>query len=152
MKTHMNSLILEFDRLPHPCGSALNSWEALRIIAITAISLGLIKGAIMKFPSILSAKSLVLTGALIFSTAGILHAQGYDQGGSMQKPDNSTQSGTSGGGSDYGTKRDEKKSGYDGSRRSSDNSRYSTDGTERYDDKDESAGTDGTGPKLKGRY
>jgi hypothetical protein len=106
----------------------------------------------MKFSSILSAKSLVLTGALIFGTVGIVHAQGYDQGGSTQKPYDSTQSGTSGGGSDYGTKRDDQKSGYEGDRRSTDNSRYSTDGTERYDDKDESAGTDGTGPKLKGRY
>ena len=65
----------------------------------------------MKFSSILSAKSLVLTGTLIFGTAGIVHAQGYDQGGSTQKPYDSTQSGTSGGGSDYGTKGDDQKSG-----------------------------------------
>lgn len=106
----------------------------------------------MKFSSILSAKSLVLTGALIFSTAGMVHAQGYGQGDSTQKPGDSTQSGTSGGGSNYGTKQDDQKSRYDSNRGSSDNSRYSTDGTERYDNKDESSGTDGTGPKLKGRY
>lgn len=107
----------------------------------------------MKFSSILSAKSLVLTGVLIFGMGGIVHAQGYDQGGSTQKPYDSTQSGTSGGDSGYGTKRDDQKSGYGSDRRSTDNSRYSTDGTERYDDnKDDSAGTNGTGPKLKGHY
>lgn len=105
----------------------------------------------MKFSPILSAKSLALTSALIFSAVGSVHAQGYDQGGSMQQPMESTQPGS---GSGYGTKGDDQKSPYasDSSKRSGDNSRYSTDGTERYDDKDESAGTDGTGPKLKGRY
>lgn len=83
----------------------------------------------------------------------MVHAQGYDQGGSMQKPADSTQSGTSGGSSSYGTKPDDQKSGYGGEQqRPRDNSRYSTDGTERYDDRDENQGTDGTGPKRKGRY
>ena len=106
----------------------------------------------MKFSPILSAKSLVLASALIFSAAGTVYAQGYDQGGSMQQPMDSMQPGTSGGGSGYGTKGDDQKSQYDSSKRSDDNSRYSTNSTERDDDKDESAGTDGTGPKLKGRY
>lgn len=106
----------------------------------------------MKFSPILSAKSLALASALIFSAVGVVHAQGYDQGGSMQQPMESTQPGTSGGGSGYGTKGDDQKSQYESSKRSDDNSRYSTDGAERYDNKDESSGTDGTGPKLKGRY
>ena len=103
----------------------------------------------MKFSPILSAKSLALASALIFSAVGTVYAQGYDQGGSMQQPMESTQPGS---GSGYGTKGDDQKSQYDSSKRSGDNSRYSTDGTEKYGDKDESAGTDGTGPKLKGRY
>jgi len=106
----------------------------------------------MKFSPILSVKSLALASALIFGAIGVVHAQGYDQGGTSQQPSGSTQSGTSGSGSDYGTKSNDQKKRYDSSQRSSDNSRYSTDGTERYDDKDDSAGTDGTGPKLKGRY
>lgn len=113
---------------------------------------GLIKGIIMNFSPILSAKSLALASALVFSAAGVVHAQGYDQGDSMQKPGDSMQSpGTSGGGSDYGTRADDQKNRYDSNR---DNSRYSTDGTERYDNKDlyENEGTDGTGPKLQGRY
>ncbi len=32
-------MTMELARLPHPCGNALNSQEALRIIAVTAISL-----------------------------------------------------------------------------------------------------------------
>ncbi|MDQ3185857.1 MAG: hypothetical protein M3Q16_05220 [Pseudomonadota bacterium] len=105
----------------------------------------------MKFSPLLSAKSLALASALVFSV-GVAHAQGYDQGGSAQKPADSMQSpGTSGGGPDYGARGNDQGKRYDSSR---DNSRYSTDGTERYDDKDlyERTGTDGTGPKLKGRY
>ncbi|MBA2659082.1 MAG: hypothetical protein H0U72_05915 [Nitrosospira sp.] len=106
----------------------------------------------MKFSPILSVKSLALASALIFSAIGVAHAQGYDQSGTSQQPSGTTQSGTSGSGSDYGTKSDDQKNRYDSSQRSSDNSRYSTDGTERYDDKGDSEGTDGTGPKIKGRY
>ena len=106
----------------------------------------------MKFSSILSAKSLVLASVLIFGTAGMVHAQGYDQGGSTQKPTDSTQSGTYGEGAGYGAKPDDQKSGYGGEQRPRDNSRYSTDGTERYDDRDKDLGTDGTGPKREGRY
>ncbi|MGH8763074.1 MAG: hypothetical protein ACREUR_07550 [Nitrosospira sp.] len=105
----------------------------------------------MKFSPILSAKSLVLASALIFGAVGAVQAQGYDQGGSMQQPGDSTQSGTSGGESSYGTKSDDQKNRYDGNR---DNPRYGSDRTEIDDDKDmyEHSGTDGTGPKLKGRY
>lgn len=108
----------------------------------------------MKFSPILSVKSLALASALVFSAMGAAHAQGYDQGGTMQQPSGSSQPGTSGSGSDYGTKSDDQRNRYDSSQRSGDNSRYRTDGTERYDDKElyESSGTDGTGPKLKGRY
>lgn len=108
----------------------------------------------MKFSSILSAKSLALASALIFSAAGAVHAQGYDQGGSMQQPSDSTQSGTSGGGSDYGAKGDDQRNRYDSSRRSSDNSRYSTDDSESYDNEGmyDTSGASGTGPKIKGRY
>lgn len=137
----------------HPCGSALNSWEALRIIADTA-TCWINKGTTMKFSPILSAKSLALASALIFGAMGAAQAQGYDQGGSMQQPGDSTQSGTSGreagGESGYGTKGDDQRNRYDGNR---DNPRYGTDRTE-IDDKDmyEHSGADGTGPKLKGRY
>ncbi len=106
----------------------------------------------MKFSPILSVKSLALASALIFSAVGVAHAQGYDQSGTSQQPSGTPQSGTSGSGSDYGTKSDDQRNRYDTSQRSSDNSRYSTDGTERYDDKNDSAGTEGTGPKIKGRY
>ena len=42
----------------------------------------------------------------------------------MQQPMESTQPGTSGGGSGYGTKGDDQKSQYESSKRSDDNSRY----------------------------
>lgn len=105
----------------------------------------------MKFSPILSAKSLALASALVLGAVSVVSAQGYDQGGSTQKPGDSMQSPGTSGGSDYGTKKDDQGTRYESNR---DNSRYSTDGTERYDDKDlhESSGTDGTGPRLKGRY
>lgn len=112
----------------------------------------IIKGMIMKFSPILSAKSLTLASTLIFGSVGIVHAQGYDQGGSMQQPSDSTQSGTSGGASDYGTKRDIQKDRYDSSRRSDDSRQSSTDSADNNDDLYQHSSTDGTGPRLKGRY
>jgi hypothetical protein len=100
----------------------------------------------------------MLASVLTFSVAGMAHAQGYDQGGSMQQPSGSTggSTGASGGGSDYGTsstggssqsnrydnRPDKSKPGdsYQGSRTYQDMELYDSDGS------------GGTGPKLKGRY
>ncbi|MEO6825498.1 MAG: hypothetical protein ABI167_12385 [Nitrosospira sp.] len=103
----------------------------------------------MKFSPILSAKSLALASVLLFGSVGIVHAQGYDQGGSMQQPSDSTQSGASEGASNYGTKRDDQK---DSSRRSDDSRQPSTDSADNNDDLYQHSSADGTGPRLKGRY
>ena len=105
----------------------------------------------MKSSSILTAKSLVLASALIFSTAGAVHAQGYsDKDDSMQRPGDSMQQPGSSGGSGYGTSGTDQQNQY-GSPRDSDQyyQGYTRDvGDDRYD----WSSTEGTGPKIKGRY
>ncbi len=110
----------------------------------------------MKSSSILTAKSLVLASALIFSTAGAVHAQGYsDKDDSMQKPGDSMQQPGSSGGSGYGTSGTDQQNQYDRPRDSGNGQYdqyyqgYTRDvGDDRYD----WSSTEGTGPKIKGRY
>lgn len=109
----------------------------------------------MKSSSILTAKSWALAGILLFSVAGAVHAQGYsDKDDSMQKPGDSMQQPGTSGGSDYGTSGD-RRDQYDRPRDS---------GTDQYGrsyqgyTRDVDSGmydwssTDGTGPRIKGRY
>ncbi|SOD41500.1 hypothetical protein [Nitrosovibrio sp. Nv4] len=111
----------------------------------------------MKFSSILTAKSLALASALVFSAAGAVHAQGYDsdKDDGMQKPGDSTQYPGTSGGSDYGTsgtdqrRRDDRTDGSSGEGYGDPYQGYSRDlDSGMYD----WTGNDGTGPKLKGRY
>jgi hypothetical protein len=110
----------------------------------------------MKSSSILTAKSLVLASVLIFSTAGIVHAQGYsDKDDSMQSPGGSMQQPGTSGGSDYGTSGTDQRNRYDRPRDSG-NGQYdkSYQGYTRDvgDDMYDWSSTDGTGPKIRGRY
>lgn len=107
--------------------------------------------------SILLIKSAVLATGLIFFGAGAAHAQGYsaDQ---LESPapygGSAPGSGASGKESDYGTT-DSGEQGQYGTRRSSgDKYGGSHQGSSRNRDKDlyDHSGTNGTGPRLKGRY
>jgi hypothetical protein len=107
--------------------------------------------------SILLIKSTVLATALVFFGAGAAHAQGYsaDQvespapyGGSAP---GSNASGTESG---YGTK-DSGEQGQYGSRRVSGDKyggSYQGSGRDRNNDLYDHFGTNGTGPRIKGRY
>jgi hypothetical protein len=110
----------------------------------------------MKSSSILTAKSLVLSGILVFSTASAVHAQGYsDKDDSMQKPGEYTQQPGTSGGSDYGTSGTDQRNQYDRPRDSGkDQYGQSYQGYTRDvgDDMYDWSSTDGTGPKIKGRY
>ncbi|MBA4143770.1 MAG: hypothetical protein H0X43_12405 [Nitrosospira sp.] len=99
---------------------------------------------------------------LIFGTAGVVNAQsaGQPEGGIgdrapvTQSGDSMQQPGTSGR-SDYGTSGTGQQDQYGTSRRSSDDQygdRYGESYQGRDDDRYDYSGTDGTGPKLKGRY
>ncbi|HVW65447.1 MAG TPA: hypothetical protein VHB01_10570 [Nitrosospira sp.] len=108
----------------------------------------------MKFSPIVSVKSLMLASVLTFGITGMANAQGYGQGDSMQQPSGSTSSGTSGGGSDYGTSGMSQPSRYDSSRTSGSSYGDSSQLKGTYQDMQlwGEDGTGGTGPKLKGRY
>jgi len=107
----------------------------------------------MKFSSILTVKSLALISALLFAAAGSVQAQSYpEKDDTMQKPADSSQyPGASR--DDYGTSRTDQRKGYDSASESADD-QYRSQGynkdvdTGMYD----WSGTDGTGPKIKGRY
>jgi hypothetical protein len=107
----------------------------------------------MKFSSILTVKFLALVSALVFATVGVVHAQSYpEKDDTMQKPADSTQyPGTSR--DDYGTSGTDQRNGYDRPSEPGDD-QYHSQGynkdvdTGMYD----WSGTDGTGPKIKGRY
>jgi hypothetical protein len=114
--------------------------------------------------SILTAKSLVLAGALVFtvSGAGLVQAGGAGERnvGERDIPDeiSPTDVGvrdTDGRNTDRSIKeRLHMKEGKSSTRTSTtkrDNSRYSTDGTERYEEEGDK-GSSGTGPKREGRY
>ncbi|SCY61304.1 hypothetical protein SAMN05216420_11037 [Nitrosospira sp. Nl5] len=108
----------------------------------------------MKITSILTAKSLVLGGSLIFSitSMGVVQARECDMPDSIAAGDSATVRDT-----DCGPGEGEKKKQRATSSMSSDskrdNSRYSTDGTERYtEDNKRDEGYNGTGPKREGRY
>ncbi|KIO48602.1 hypothetical protein SQ11_10840 [Nitrosospira sp. NpAV] len=105
--------------------------------------------AIMEFYPALRAASLVLAGALIVSVAsvGILQAKECDMpdeiaaGDSAAVRDECPNKGAE--------QKKQPKSTMSSTGSKPDNSRYSTDGIERYDDDKEYTGT---GPKLEGRY
>jgi hypothetical protein len=107
----------------------------------------------MKFTSILTVKSLVLAGGLIFSMAsmGVVQARECDMSDSIAAGDSAAVRDT-----DCGPEEGEKKQRTTSSMSSDskrDNSRYSTDGTERYtEDNKRDEGYNGTGPKREGRY
>jgi hypothetical protein len=109
-------------------------------------------------------KSLALAGTLIFAvaSAGLVHAAGTGERNAVERdiPDeiSPTDVGvrdTVGGNTDRSIKErlhmKERKSSTSTGTKKRDNSRYSTDGTERYNDEDEE-GYSGTGPKREGRY
>jgi hypothetical protein len=115
----------------------------------------LIKDAAMKFSTKLRAKLLTLASALVFSVAGtgIVHAAAsgeHDMPGEIG-PGDSAAVRDSDANQDKSIKERWNKKDRSSTRTSTDrdNSRYSTDGTERYDDDE---GNSGTGPKLPGRY
>src|SRR5687768_15899224 len=107
----------------------------------------------MKFSSILTIKSLTLISALVFAAGSSVHAQGYsEKDDTMQKPADSMQyPGTSR--DDYGTSGTEQRKRYDSGSQSGDD-QYRSQGynkdvdTGMYD----WSGTEGTGPRIKGRY
>ena len=115
----------------------------------------LIKDAAMKFSTKLRAKLLVLAGALVFGVTGtgIVHAAdgGYDMPDSVAPGDSAAVRDTSSPNQDESIKEKWSKKDRAATKTTPkyDNSRYSTDGTERYDDDE---GDSGTGPKLPGRY
>lgn len=110
----------------------------------------------MKSSSILTAKSLALASVLIFSTAGAVHAQGYsDKDDSMQRRGDSMQQRGTSSGSDYGTSGTDQRNRYDRPRDSR-NDQYSDSDQGYTRDMDDGmydwSSTDGTGPKIRGRY
>lgn len=115
----------------------------------------LIKDAAMKFSTKLRAKLLALASALVFGVAGtgIVHAAdgGYDMPDSIAPGDSAAVRDTSSPNQDESIKEKWNKKDRSSTRTTADrdNSRYSTDGTERYDDDE---GNNGTGPRLPGHY
>ncbi len=112
----------------------------------------------MKRSTKLRAQLLTLASALVFGVAGtgIVHADrgGYDMSDSIAPGDSAAVRDTASPNQDESIKQKWEKwnKGDRASTRTTpkhDNSRYSTDGTERYDDDE---GSSGTGPKLPGRY
>ncbi len=115
--------------------------------------------------SIFTTKSLVLASTLIFivTSAGLVHAGGagdrnVGERGERDIPDeispaDSAVRDTDGKNKDKSIKErlhmKEGKSSTSTSTKKRDNSKYSTDGIERYEEEE---GSSGTGPKLKGRY
>jgi hypothetical protein len=113
----------------------------------------------MKFSTNSRAKLLALAGALVFSVAGtgIVHAadgereRGYDMPDEIAPGDSAAVRDTDSSNKDESIKEKWNKKDRSSTRTTTDrdNSRYSTDGTERYDDDE---GNSGTGPKLPGHY
>ena len=115
--------------------------------------------------SILRAKSLVVASTLIFTvgSTGLVHAGGAGERnvGERDIPDeiSPTDVGvrdTDGRNTDKSIKerlhmKEGKRSTSTSTSTKRDNSRYSTDGTERYEDESDK-GSSGTGPKREGRY
>ena len=105
----------------------------------------------MKLASVLATKLSVLASVLIFSVAGtgIIHAAGSDMPDGIAPVDSSAVRDTSNEKQNGAQKKKTQKNepSFTGDKR--DNSRYSTDGVERYDEDKEYSGT---GPKPGGRY
>lgn len=108
----------------------------------------------MKLPSILTVKSLALAGGLIFSVTsmGVVQARECDMSDSIAAGDSAAVRDTDCG-PEGGEKKKQRATSRMDSDKNRDNSRYGTDGTERYtEDKDRDEGYNGTGPKREGRY
>jgi hypothetical protein len=123
--------------------------EAPRIIELQQL-LHRTRGMTMR-NSILLIKSTVLATALVFFGAGAAHAQGYSTDQAESPASGSNASGTESG---YGTK-DSGEQGQYGSRRASGDKyggSYQGSGKDRNNDSYDRSGTDGTGPRIKGRY
>ncbi len=109
----------------------------------------------MKFSKKSRTHLLALMSALVFGVAGtgLVHAEeaGYDMPDSIAPGDSAAVRDTSSPNQDESIKEKWNKKDRAATRTTPkhDNSRYSTDGTERYDDDE---GDSGTGPKLPGRY
>lgn len=104
----------------------------------------------MKLSTKLSAKALVLASAFIFGAVGVVHAN--DQKDTMDIPPGDMDPGISGRASAYD--KDEDRQGTRGDRGSGDYSQGGANDRDGHDKKDlyQGSGTDGTGPKLEGRY
>jgi hypothetical protein len=110
----------------------------------------------MKLSSMLAAKLSALAGVLIFSVAGagIAHAAEYDMpaeiapGDSPAVRDTTVRDTTAGEKQNGAEKKKMQKEDQSSSSKKRDNSRYSTDGVERYEEDKEYSGT---GPKREGR-
>jgi hypothetical protein len=135
------------------CASVLNHWTKWSIIFITANIAVLTGEVVMKLSSMLAAKLSALAGVLIFSVAGagIVHAAEYDMPAEIAPGDSSAVRDTTiyDGKQNGAEKKKMQKEDQPSSSKKRDNSRYSTDGVERYEEDKEYSGT---GPKREGRY
>lgn len=102
----------------------------------------------MKFPSTWAAELLGLAGALIFSAAGtgMVHAGERDMPAEIAPADSPAVRDKE---NENGTEKGKQPKNNRSSSTRRDNSKYSTDGIERYDEDEEYSGT---GLKREGRY
>lgn len=107
----------------------------------------------MKFSSILTAKSVALASGLILSVSmGVVQARECDMSDSIAAGDSAAVRDTDCG-PEGGEKKKQRATSSMNSDSKRDNSRYSTDGTERYmESNDKEEGYNGTGPRREGRY
>lgn len=105
----------------------------------------------MKLSSMFPAKLSGLASVLVFSMAGagIINAAEYDMPDEIAPADSPAVRDTANGNQNGAEKRKVQKDDQSSSSNKRDNSRYSTDGIERYD---EDKKYSGTGPKREGRY
>ena len=103
----------------------------------------------MKLSSVLAAKLSALASTLIFSIAGTGIIHGSDMPDEIAPGDSPAVRDTFDGKQNGAEKRKTQKNEQSSTSDKRDNSRYSTDGVERYDEDKEYSGT---GPKPKGRY
>ncbi|HEU4855344.1 MAG TPA: hypothetical protein VFS89_08695 [Nitrosospira sp.] len=104
----------------------------------------------MKLTSVLATKLSALAGVLILGVAGtgIIHAAGSDMPGEIAPADSPAARDTFNGKQNEAEKKKTQKEDQSSSSKKRDNSRYSTDGVERYEEDKEYGGT---GPKREGR-
>ena len=107
----------------------------------------------MKSYSISKSRTLFLAGLFMFCTSmGVVQANGVAQDKQCDMPDEIAAGDSAAVRADC-PDQDKMKNKPRKYRANPDNSRYSTDGTERFDDgSDKGQGYSGTGPKREGRY